>query len=145
MFRLAVTASPWDQSDLWPLRNGQGWKQKQRPFVWVKGKTSAGLKTQREEGGLTLRDSSFGLFSHLWWEVPDGNMQKATVRHIITTRILLILLINPPAASLLSRKNWLEKKADKYNMGESLIWMLQQLLSHHHRSHWSQLVFHFLN
>lgn len=51
MFRLVVTASPWDQGDLWPLRNGQTWKQKQRPFVRVKGKPSARLKMKKRRWG----------------------------------------------------------------------------------------------
>ena len=45
----------------------------------VKGKTSAVLQTQ----GLTLVYSSFALFNHLRRDVPDKNMQKATVDYII--------------------------------------------------------------
>lgn len=42
---------------------------------------------RRRGGGLTPRYSSFGLFSHLRWEVPGGNVQKATVHSIITSEI----------------------------------------------------------
>lgn len=100
MFRLVVTASPWDQGDLWPLRNGQTWKQKQRPFVQVKGKTSAEDEDEEERvrGALTLEELSFGLFRHLWWEV-------ATVHFIIMTLILFISLIGRILAQ--QKKKWL--------------------------------------
>lgn len=142
MFRLVVTASPWDQGDLWPLRNGQTWKQKQRPFVQVKGKTSARLKMKKRRwgvgGALTLGELSFGLFRRLWWEVADGNVQRATVRFIIMTLIPFISLIDSSAASWLSRK-----KKTRKDRRISLRWTLQLSLSHHHRGWWSQLLFHF--
>lgn len=142
MFRLAVTASPWDQSDLWPLRNGRAWKQKHRPFVRVKGKTSAGPKTRWEEGGLAHRDLSSATSSE------REHTESHCTSHHYDLKSPLFYPLMPPAASWLSRKNWLKRKKEQMNtiwMRISLMLILESFLSHHHRSHWSQSAFHFLD
>lgn len=118
MFRLAVTASPWDQGDLWPLRNGQALETKTDAFCAGQRENICwGWGHGEKRGGLTLRDSSFGL----WWEVADGSTQKVTVDVAsLRPKSPLFYPLMPPAATRLSGKNWL-KKADKYNMRENFL------------------------
>lgn len=87
---------------------------------------------RRGGGGINSLVSIIQSFSHLCWEVPAGNMQKATVHHIITTQILLISSINAPAASLAQwEKLFKKKKTDKYNMKGEFLWYECCRVSYH--------------